>query len=164
MAWVSPTGFNDPDTAWTNAPNLYDENTATFATVLVAAGTWGSFIELTHAALNCDKGRFWAFQNTPPGIREIDFDAFYGGIWNHVYQGVYASLAWVEKALGGTFSVTAFRFRFYNSAGSQYTAYFYEVDFNEAPAGWTGKIAGVSSPAKVMGVAAANIATVKGVA
>ena len=163
MAWVSPTGFNDPDTAWTNPTNIYDDNTTTYGTAQVTGGNWSSFIELTHAALNCDKGQFWAFWQSS-GINQIDFDAFYGGIWNHVYQGVYASLAWVEKALGGTFSVTAFRFRFYNSAGSQYTAYFYEVDFNEAPAGWTGKIAGVSSPAKVMGVAAANIATVKGVA
>ncbi|GAI74804.1 unnamed protein product, partial [marine sediment metagenome] len=33
-----------------------------------------------------------------------------------------------------------------------------------APVGWTGKISGVTNPAKVMGVAVANIAKVKGVA
>lgn len=31
------------------------------------------------------------------------------------------------------------------------------------PAGWTGKISGVTNPAKVMGVDVANIAKVKGV-
>jgi len=37
-----------------------------------------------------------------------------------------------------------------------------EVDYT--PVGWQGKISGVSNPAKVMGVDAANIAKVKGVA
>lgn len=36
--------------------------------------------------------------------------------------------------------------------------------FYNAPLGWTGKISGVTNPAKVMGVAVANIARVKGVA
>jgi len=34
----------------------------------------------------------------------------------------------------------------------------------ELPAGWTGKISGVTNPAKVMGVGVANIAKVKGIA
>lgn len=37
-------------------------------------------------------------------------------------------------------------------------------NYTEAVAGWTGKISGVTNPAKVMGVAVANIAKVKGVA
>lgn len=40
---------------------------------------------------------------------------------------------------------------------------FYLVGYATAPTGWTGKISGVTNPAKVMGVAAANIAKVKGV-
>jgi len=38
------------------------------------------------------------------------------------------------------------------------------LEINQAAAGWTGKISGVSNPAKVMGVPVANIAKVKGVA
>lgn len=38
------------------------------------------------------------------------------------------------------------------------------LDATPAPPGWTGKISGVTNPAKVMGVEVANIAKVKGVA
>ena len=31
MGWVSPTGYNDPDTAWNNEAQSYDGNTATGA-------------------------------------------------------------------------------------------------------------------------------------
>lgn len=44
------------------------------------------------------------------------------------------------------------------------TQVYVEVDYTPAPAGWTGKISGVTDPAKVMGVDVANIAKVKGVA
>jgi len=43
------------------------------------------------------------------------------------------------------------------------TQVYVEVDYTPPP-GWTGKISGVTNPAKIMGVAAANIAKVKGVA
>jgi len=42
------------------------------------------------------------------------------------------------------------------------TQIYVEVDYS--PPGWTGKISGVANPAKVMGVAVADIASVKGVA
>jgi hypothetical protein len=48
----------------------------------------------------------------------------------------------------------------YNSAGYGYGG---EVEFDTA-AGWTGKISGVTNPAKIMGIPVANIAKVKGVA
>ncbi|GAI27798.1 unnamed protein product, partial [marine sediment metagenome] len=42
---------------------------------------------------------------------------------------------------------------------------FFLVGYATAPAaGWTGKISGVTNPAKIMGVDVANIAKVKGVA
>lgn len=44
------------------------------------------------------------------------------------------------------------------------TQVYVEVDYTPAPAGWTGKLSGVSSPAKIAGVVRANIAKVKGVA
>ena len=44
------------------------------------------------------------------------------------------------------------------------TGYGDEVEFDTTAAGWTGKISGVTNPAKIMGVAVANIAKVKGVA
>ncbi len=44
------------------------------------------------------------------------------------------------------------------------TQVYVEVDYTPAPPGWSGKISGVTNPAKVMGVDKANIAKVKGVA
>ncbi len=49
----------------------------------------------------------------------------------------------------------------HNSAGWSYGG---EVSFDTpAPVGWTGKISGVTNPAKIMGVDVANITKVKGV-
>lgn len=47
--------------------------------------------------------------------------------------------------------------------GAHCTQVYVEVDYTP-PVGWTGKISGVTNPAKIMGVAVANIAKVKGVA
>ena len=43
------------------------------------------------------------------------------------------------------------------------TGYGSQVEFDTLLAGWTGKISGVTNPAKIMGVAVANIKSVKGV-
>lgn len=42
------------------------------------------------------------------------------------------------------------------------TGYTQNLDIGEAPAGWTGKIAGITNPAKINGVEVANIASVMG--
>lgn len=55
----------------------------------------------------------------------------------------------------------------FNSSAGKYiniTQVYVEIDYTPAPLGWTGKIAGVTNPAKIMGVDVANIAKVKGVA
>lgn len=53
----------------------------------------------------------------------------------------------------------------YNDGGSSayYSSGFTQnLDIGEAPAGWTGKISGVTNPAKINGVAVANITSVMG--
>lgn len=50
-----------------------------------------------------------------------------------------------------------------NSWWTYCTQVYVEIDYTP-PAGWTGKISGVTNPAKIMGVDVANIAKVKGVA
>lgn len=75
MAWVSPTGFNDPENDWTSEERAYDEDTTNYA----VGGTVGypgvqdtEFLELTHAALDCNKVRFWWRFGTT-----VDVDVYY---------------------------------------------------------------------------------------
>ena len=129
MAWISPTGHIDPDTQWSNEPNAYDEIEASQAASASPGHSWSAFLELTHAAINCDKVRFHApFNGTQNGI---DLDVYYDGDWHHVYQGIYTSNEWVEKDLGSSHSVTAARVSFYNDFFAVWNVYLNEFDFNE---------------------------------
>ncbi|GAJ00113.1 unnamed protein product, partial [marine sediment metagenome] len=58
MTWVSPTGHSDPDSKWNGEANAYDDNEDSSAgSDLVSPQTWSSFLELTHAAISCNKIR-----------------------------------------------------------------------------------------------------------
>ncbi|GAG25599.1 unnamed protein product, partial [marine sediment metagenome] len=62
--WLSPTGFNDPDSAWTNEANAYDDDTGTKATGsaggIYSPPAWTGFLELTVAQCRGNKVRYWA--------------------------------------------------------------------------------------------------------
>ena len=94
--------------------------------------SWTNFIRLTHAAMRCNKVRFRA-TNSAGRVDKIDVDAFYDGVWNHVYEGNdYNHLDWTEKSLTGIKIITEFRFRFYNSDPiNDWGVGLYEVDFFE---------------------------------
>lgn len=115
MAWVSPTGFVDPDSAWTAETLAYDDDTGTKARrSAVPINTWSEYLELTIGAISCDKVQFWASYSALE-INEIDLDVYYEGGWHDVFQGAYAHRTWVEKSIpAGTKTVTAARARFYN--------------------------------------------------
>ena len=132
--WQSPTGHIDPDTKWINEANAYDDDTATFTTHLsVAANTWSSYLEFTHASLSCDKIRFWALHGVT--ITEISVDVYYSAGWHNIYEGTFADEEWVEKAIGTTEDVTAARVKFYNDDNSiTVSAALYEFDFHEVAA------------------------------
>lgn len=136
MGWISPTGHNDPGTAWTFPERAYDEFTsqAAFTTDKVPAGNWSSFLELTHAALNCSKIRFWIKYEY--GFGQVDFDVEYEsdpGNWHDVYQGTDVNnKAWTEKDIPeGTQSITKVRFRQYVPVANK--PLLYEFDFWEIP-------------------------------
>lgn len=130
MAWISPTGYADPDSKWSNEVWAYDNNLgqAAYSTFPFISGqSWGTFIELTHSAMLCSKVRFYASQFS--GIATlIDIDAYYGG-WNHLYQGSFNHLTWVEKTLSSAQTITKFRIRFYNNNITATAAALAEVDF-----------------------------------
>ena len=131
--WVSPTGFNDPDSAWNSETLAYDGNVETSAnSPNGSARTWGSYVELNIDSVSCDSIRFYAYYSAAD-INEISVDVYYSGSWHNIYEGVYISQTWTEKAIGSTQDVTAARVRFYAKKAA--TAYLYEFEFNEIDSG-----------------------------
>jgi len=128
--WVSPTGYNDPNGGWHDETKAYDDSTSTYAYSSTPGDSWGVFLELTHSAIVCNKVRFYAHYYESYVI-EIDLDVYYGGSWHHVYEGSYSDKAWEEKSLGGSFSVTTARVRFYNTYSTPIEAWLYEFDFGQ---------------------------------
>lgn len=129
MSWISPTGYNDPSSDWSNETNAYDDDTGTKATS--TGSGWSGFLEFEiSGGFLCNKVRFYAeVQYTP---RDIDIDAYYddgsgwGVDWHNVYQGSFTALAWVEKSFPLQ-TVTKARIRFNNTISGQ--RLLYEFDF-----------------------------------
>lgn len=133
MGWVTPTGHTDPEGEWTNPEKAYDGSTSwgDHAYVeWVGDGDWSDPLELEHAALDCDKLRFYCGCDYSVDIY-IDLDAYYSGGWQHVYEGVMAWREWAEKSLGGTYSVTALSIRI-KHIGHDFEPRIYEAEFGEA--------------------------------
>jgi len=113
--WVSPTGFSDPDNAWTDEVNAYDGDTATYAYSTVPALSWGSFIYLTIPSTLGNKLRYWVTEfGGLFGQGNIDIDVLKDGVWTDVYTGAYKPYdEWIEESFSqGT--VTQIRVRFEN--------------------------------------------------
>lgn len=139
--WVSPTGHIDlgGPRGWWNETRMYDEDLGTYSAYNVSDRTWSNFIRLTHAAMRCNAIRLYITYIL--GRNDIiDIDAFYGGIWNHVFEGDYDHLCdgfgnpleWYEVAIGSIEVITEFRIRVFNSHWfNAYGCGIYEVDFFE---------------------------------
>ena len=138
--WISPTGYVDGDSVWTNEVNAYDENTVTSSYGSVLATSWSSYLEFTHSALTCSKVRFWARYSTVD-ITQISLDVYYSGDWHNIYEGIFASMQWIEKSIGSAQTVTAMRMKFYNTYSSSTTINLFEADFwgVAAGGGWAHK-------------------------
>lgn len=130
MAWISPTGHNDPDTDWYDDANAYDDDTGTRAFANFAFQEWSGFLELTIDAVNCDSIRYFVDRNHYM-INSIDVDVYYESAWHDVYEGGFLRNEWVEEDIpAGEKSVTVARIRFWNNDDlSAFLAYIYEFDF-----------------------------------
>jgi len=131
MAWVSPTGYNDPSSAWGYEYYAYDGNILTTASTVAFANGWCGFLELTISPISCHKIQYMPYQ-TNSEIDLIDVDVWYSSAWHHVYQGAYVSGSWVEKSLGGTYTVSKMRFSFHNNSAITRNAHLKEAEFNNA--------------------------------
>ena len=113
-SYLSPTSHNDPDAAWSNETNAYDDNTVTYAYDDTPLSSWSSFIELNAGGLSTTAIRHYS-SGESADVNEIDIDAYYDGVWNDVYSGAFVQSVWEEKDLPGDFhDVTAARVRYYN--------------------------------------------------
>jgi len=136
MGWVSPTGFVDSGGQWTNEAKAYDgiAEIGNYAKHTPDTTGWTSFLELTHAALDCNKVRFWIQSNQQAAQQGIiDLDVYYNDDWHDIYSGDYAAQAWVEKNLDATYSVTALRVRFNPTVASITLPILGEAAFWEVP-------------------------------
>jgi len=132
MGWVNATSTTDPDIAWTNEADIND-NTGTSATATAASTAWSSFIELNHAAIQCQKIQFYVNKNADQTT--FDVDLYYDGGWQHLYSQVtHANQTWYEVSIGSTESVTAAQCRCFNTDGDNpMTMYIYGFQFYEVP-------------------------------
>lgn len=163
--WISPTSHVDPGGKWYHEDLVYDGNVGTTGTCLITANSWSTFLELYVAAPTSSSKLRYNFRDAG-FIDIIDCDIETGGGWVHVYEGpVEGNHVWVERAFASCI-VTGIRVRCHVDYGTtlEWDPLFYEAELWEEDIGWTGKIAGVTDPAKIAGVAVADIAEVKGVA
>lgn len=134
--WVLPTGHNDPQNDWSKYPHwppeaAYDGDEETFATADVEYGpSWTGWLELIHSELLCSKVRWLQVPSNYTSSMQVE--ANWGGVWHPVFEGNPHSHAymWTEVELGGTYLVSALRFRFWRSRDDKLaTADVYEVNF-----------------------------------
>ena len=131
--WTSPTGFVDSGGTWGNEANTYDDNTGTGAQETVGATSWGNFLELTHASIECTQVRVWP-DVFSAGNDKMDVDVYYNAGWHDLFEGVVTNPNdnnWNTYDLGGIYDVTSLRVRIYNALGIPHIEYVMEADFGE---------------------------------
>lgn len=126
MTWVSPTGHVDGAGTWNNEANAYDGNTGTGA-----SGTLGtSYLELTIAAIQCDKVRLYHQRSSPS--TNVVMEVYYSAAWHDISvssfpDGDPQQNEWFEYEIGSVQSVTAARLKL--STTETWTIY--EFEFND---------------------------------
>jgi len=129
MAWVTATGYNDPNDKWIWETNAYDGNTGTYALTEppVEPSAWSYPLELTIGAMNCSKIRYYAYNYSTP--RLIRIKVYYSGAWHQIYYGSYAVSTWNEVSLGGIYSVTKMSIDIYNYGPTKNNIRIHEAQF-----------------------------------
>jgi hypothetical protein len=134
MAWVSPTGGSG---LWTNIPNAYDGNTATytFDSAGMPPGGSSALLELTIVAISCSKVRVNSLYSAT-GCYEATVEVYYSGAYHSLgTKSTSPTNTWVEWAIGSVQSVTKLRVSYDNNS-LKFTrpAFCYEAQFWEVVA------------------------------
>lgn len=101
MGWVKPTSHDE--SLWTGEANAYDGNTATYAS---GVDTESLVLNLA-SPVSSSKVR--AHINTNLADADIKVEAYYGGGYHSIQNGVVAKEAWVEIEIGSTQTVSKAR-------------------------------------------------------
>jgi len=137
MAWINPTGFEDPETAWDDETNVYDDNESTQAIrSLVSPFTWSEYLHVTCDAHLCHKVRIKPYYHISIQ-KQINLDIWDSveEEWVDVYTGYYDDGNWLEKVFPPR-TITKARMSFRNYGGAAQHMRVYEFDF------WEGAIVG----------------------
>ena len=129
--WVSPSGFEDPDSKWSDEVNAYDEDTASYtAHAAIPANTWGSYLVLTIDEITSDVLRLWNSYSGffSPAHTQVDI---YNGSWVNIYDGAFKVGAQFFDYPYSETKLTAMRVRYKSSLYFSSTPYVNEVDFWE---------------------------------
>ncbi|MDD5533820.1 MAG: hypothetical protein PHC52_13585, partial [Syntrophales bacterium] len=133
-AWVSPTGFVDAGSGWTDEANAYDGDLFTLAkSANIESGHWTEWLELSHAAIICDSVKIYAAYNWFVISTRCQIDIYYGAAWHNVYDGIGPDnlYRWFVASFAEQ-TITAMRVRFYRD--DVYPASFFnlsEAYFNQ---------------------------------
>lgn len=130
--WISPIGYIDVDHRWDNEELAYDGNVGTYAEVPTLAESWSRYLEFLVNEANIDKIKFYGLCFPEVGDL-VKIIVYYGGEWHDVYEGLYASLEWVEKDIAEDAQlVSKARIQLYNPSASMRRLELNEFMFNTA--------------------------------
>jgi len=128
--WVSPTGFDDPDSAWNNEPKVYDDDEATF-TISNGFKGWTPYLYLTIDEIACSKVHF--YPRVPSDgfmVLQLQVDVYKDETWINVYDSNSWLVEWIESEFEeGQVSQMRLRMRMWTLTVGY--ASFFEVDFWE---------------------------------
>lgn len=139
-------GIDEDNTLTWASDNRPSQRTKTTANIQADKADWGSF--------GADGDDVWI---TSPDISTIISEITSRASWA---SNNALGLVILNDLLTDVYN--SIRFNTWDYAGNLYGAKL-DINYTAAAAGWTGKVCGVTNPAKVCGVASANIAKVSGV-
>ena len=127
--WVSPTGDNDGWVSAANSAQAWDDNMALSAqTGEIAAEGNSGWLEMTHAAIYCDRIRVWIASSE---YITVSVQVYYNSGWHTVT--VEAIDTWSVGSLGGIYGVTKMRVKLTNRDEEEVNNFYLtEVDFGVA--------------------------------
>lgn len=128
--WVSPSGFNDSESVWSDEVKAYDENTTSYAVTDIPHNEWSGFLELTltYHILASSLRVFVGRENSYVESIDIDLWNVSSASWVGVYQGDLTVDAWWQFNFSSVVTNKT-RIRAYCSSLGDREFYVYEVDF-----------------------------------
>ena len=146
--WVSPTGFDDPDSKWTNEYYSFDDELESYTRSVhdISAPVWSSYLYLTHKEISSDKIRFNARGGSQ--VDAVNIELYKDGSWQTVYNGSFNDGQWVQVTITSG-KVTQARIQFHATLSNEgFYWQLYDFDFwklSEKPLVETQAASGIGS-------------------